>query len=81
MFFINDVIGGKRRNIVVIILIQMILGVSNVFYAFILRNGIDSAVNHDKTVMISALFLLIVLVTIQIGMRAAVRYLEELSKK
>lgn len=78
--FISEVAGGKKGYIVVLLLVQVLLGVSSVFYALFLRNAIDGAVAHDRSAMVQALILLGSLVVGQIALRALIRYFEELAK-
>lgn len=58
----------------------MVLGISSVFYALLLRGLIDGAVAHDKTKMLTYCFLFAALVVGQIALRALLRFLEEFSK-
>lgn len=51
--FINEVAGKSRLYIIFLLLVQMVLGISSVFYALLLRGLIDGAVAHDKTKMLT----------------------------
>ena len=46
--FINEVAGYGKLYIVILLLVQMLLGISSVFYALLLRGIIDAAVSHHK---------------------------------
>lgn len=78
--FISEVTGKKKVYILFLLLIQVFLGISSVAYAFLFRGIIDGAVSHDKHTMIVEMVLLILLVLVQITIRAVARFLEELSR-
>lgn len=48
LHFINEVAGKSRLYIIFLLLVQMVLGISSVFYALLLRGLIDGAVAHDS---------------------------------
>ena len=48
LYFINEVAGKSRLYIIFLLLVQMVLGISNVFYALLLHELIDGAVAHDS---------------------------------
>ncbi|MGN1481194.1 ABC transporter ATP-binding protein [Porcipelethomonas sp.] len=78
--WLNSVTGKKKIYIVILLIVQAALGISSVFYALLLRNIIDFAVDKNRTGFIAFLILLIALVAVQIALRAVVRFLEEYSK-
>ena len=78
--FISRVAGRGKLYIVILLLVQMVLGISSVFYALLLRGIIDAAVSHDKDGMLLHIFLFASLVVGQIALRALLRFLEEFSK-
>ena len=78
--FISEVAGRGKLYIVILLLVQMVLGISSVFYALLLRGIIDAAVSHDKDGMILHILLFASLVMGQIALRALLRFLEEFSK-
>lgn len=78
--WLSDVVGKHKINVLVLSLIQALLGGSGVIYALLLRNGIDSAAEKDRSGFLLALALVIILVLIQILLRAVVRWLEEHSR-
>lgn len=80
LWFINEVIGYKKIYIVALLFVQIFLSVSSIFYAFILRNVIDAAIEHNKSNMLQGIMIFIILVIGQIVLRSLVRFLEELSK-
>lgn len=78
--WLSDVVGKHKISVLVLSLIQALLGGSGVIYALLLRNGIDYAAEKDKSGFLLALFSVIILVLIQILLRAVVRWLEEHSR-
>ena len=80
LHFINEVAGKSRLYILFLLFLQMILGISSVFYALLLRGLIDGAVAHDSTKMLTFCVLFAALVVGQIALRAVLRFLEEYAK-
>lgn len=80
LHFINEVAGKGRLYIIFLLLVQMVLGISSVFYALLLRGLIDGAVAHDRYRMLSYFVMFTALVAGQIALRAVLRFLEEFSK-
>ena len=80
LWFISEVAGYSKIYIIFLLLVQMVLGISSVFYALLLRGLIDGAVAHDKAKMLTYCFLFVALVVGQIALRALLRFLEEFSK-
>ena len=78
--YISRVAGRGKLYIVILLLVQMVLGISSVFYALLLRSIIDAAVSHDKDGMILHILLFASLVVGQIALRALLRFLEEFFK-
>ena len=78
--WLSDVVGKHKISVLLLSLIQALLGGSEVIYALLLRNGIDSASEKDKTGFRIALVSVIILVLIQILLRAVARWLEEHSR-
>ncbi|MGN0629848.1 MAG: ABC transporter ATP-binding protein [Ruminococcus sp.] len=78
--WLADVVGKHKISVLVLLLIQALLGGSGVVYALLLRNGIDCAAEKDKSGFLLALVSVIILVLIQILLRAVVRWLEEHSR-
>lgn len=80
LHFINEVAGKGRLYIIFLLLVQMVLGISSVFYALLLRGLIDGAVAHDSSKMITYCILFAALVAGQIALRTVLRFLEEYAK-
>ena len=80
LHFINEVAGKSRLYIIFLLLVQMVLGISSVFYALLLRGLIDGAVAHDSKKMLTYCVLFAALVAGQIALRAVLRFLEEYAK-
>lgn len=80
LHFINEVAGKSRLYIIFLLLVQMALGISSVFYALLLRGLIDGAVAHDSKKMLTLCVLFAALVAGQIALRAVLRFLEEYAK-
>ena len=80
LHFINEVAGNSRLYIIFLLLVQMVLGISSVFYALLLRGLIDGAVAHDSKKMLTFCVLFAALVAGQIALRAVLRFLEEYAK-
>ena len=80
LHFINEVAGKGRLYIIFLLFLQMVLGISSVFYALLLRGLIDGAVAHDSSKMITYCILFAALVAGQIALRAVLRFLEEYAK-
>ena len=80
LHFINEVAGKSRLYIIFLLLVQMVLGISSVFYALLLRGLIDGAVAHDSKKMLTFCILFAALVVGQIALRAVLRFLEEYAK-
>ena len=81
LWFISEVAGYSKIYIIFLLLVQMVLGISSVFYALLLRGLIDGAVAHDKAKMLTYCFLFVVLVMGQIALRALLRFLEEFPRQ
>lgn len=80
LHFINEVAGKSRLYIIFLLFLQMVLGISSVFYALLLRGLIDGAVAHDSKKMLTFCVLFAALVAGQIALRAVLRFLEEYAK-
>lgn len=72
--------GKKKWNILALTLVQTMHGASGVLYALLLREIVDAATGHDGAGFRRFLGLLIVLVIVQLSLRAVIRWLTELSK-
>jgi len=75
--YISRVSGKSKIHIVTLLLVQMILGISSVFYALLFRDVIDRAVSHDMDGVIRHIIYIILLVVLQIALSAVVRFVQE----
>lgn len=71
---------GKKFYILVLMLVQALNGASGVLYALLLRNIVDHAAEHDASGFWYYVIMTILLVMAQLGMRAVIRWLNELSR-
>lgn len=78
--YISEVAGRSKLYIVFLLLVQIALGISSIFYALLLRGIIDAAVDHDKDGLLRKILFFVFLVAGQITLRAVERFLEEFSK-
>lgn len=72
--------GRKKLYILALMLVQGLNGASGFLYALFLRNIVDSATAHDTPVFWRNVVFTVLLVAAQIGLRAVIRWLTELSK-
>ena len=72
--YISEVAGHDKLYIVILLLVQIILGISSVFYALLFRGIINAAVTHDKNRMLQNIILLVAVVLGQIFLRAGLRF-------
>lgn len=75
-----NVMGKQKLNIILLTVIQTVLGISSVIFAFILRNIVDSAASRSKSEFFLFFSLLVLLILVQILLRAIVRWFEEKSR-
>ena len=78
--WISDVASRKKLYIGILLLVQMVLGISSVFYAVILRDVIDKAVEKDCQGFFFCVAAFAGLVLFQILLRAINRFVEEYSR-
>lgn len=78
--WISDVAGRKQLYIGILLLVQMVLGISSVFYAVILRDVIDKAVAKDRQGFFFCVAVFAGLVLFQVLLRAINRFVEEYSR-
>jgi len=71
--------GKKKLYILGLIILQAINGFSGVLYALLLRNIVDSASDHNESGFWHYVMLIIILVAARLGVRAVIRWLNELS--
>ena len=70
----------KKLYILALMIVQALNGGSGVVYALFLRNIVDNATAQNKSGFWTSVFLTVLLVLVQIGLRAVIRWLNELSK-
>lgn len=78
--WISEVAGRKKLYIGIILLFQMILGISSILYAVILRDVIDEAVAKNRQGFYWMVAAFAGLVLFQIALRAVNRFMEEYTR-
>lgn len=78
--YLKDISKDKRSYFFILIIVQILQGLSSVAFALLLRSVIDSAIAHDKTLLIRNISLFISLILLQIILSSLIRYYNELSK-
>ncbi len=70
----------KKLYILILMLLHGLHGASGVLYALMLRNIVDSATEQDKSNFWYSVVLTILLILAQLGVKAIIRWMNELSK-
>lgn len=78
--YLKEITKGKRSYFFILIIVQILQGLSSVAFALLLRSVIDSAIAHSKTLLFRNLSLFIGLILLQIIFSSLIRYYNELSK-
>ena len=78
--YLNAVSSKAKVNIAILLVVQVCLGISSVFYALFLRDIINSAVAGEEQRFFIAVVLFAILVCFQLGLRALGRLFEEHSR-
>lgn len=78
--WLYQVTGRKKLSILFLIIVQALHGASGVFYALMMRNLVDSAVDRNMSGFYCFAAAMILLVLMQIAMRAVIRFLEEYTR-
>lgn len=78
--YLKDISKDKRSYFFILVVVQILQGLSSVAFALLLRSVIDSAIVHDKTLLIRNISLFISLILLQIILGSLIRYYNELSK-
>ncbi|MCR4887787.1 MAG: ABC transporter ATP-binding protein/permease [Ruminococcus sp.] len=78
--WLYTVTGGKKWNILWLMIVQALHGGSGVLYALLLRNIVDSATSGERGRFWHFVTLIVILVAAQVGMRCIIRWLEEYSR-
>ena len=73
-------LGKKRSYVIALAVVQGLYGATGVLYALFLRDIVDAAVDGRTTVFWQSLLFLVLLVLLQVGLRAIVRRVTELAK-
>lgn len=78
--YLREITGNKKKYFLILIIVQILQGISGVCFALLLRIVIDSAVAHDGRLLIRNVSLFIGLICLQMLFSALLRYYNELSK-
>ncbi len=78
--YLYQVTGKNKMEIVLMIVIQMFLGASSVWFAMLLRGALDGAVGKYRSVFWNYTVLAVLVVLLQISLRGFVRFLKEHGK-
>lgn len=78
--YLKDVTGNKKLYFLILMIIQILQGISGVCFALLLKSVIDSAVIHDGRLLIQNILLFMGLIILQMIFSALLRYYNELSK-
>lgn len=78
--WISRIAGRKKIYIVILLMLQIILGISGVVYAILLRSGIDRAVAGDLDGGIRYFMFFVLLILLQILSSAASRFMDEYAR-
>ena len=72
--------GRKKLYILALTLVEALHGASGVFYALLLRDIVDASVGKDTAGFWHGIVLIVLLVALQLALRAVIRWLTELSR-
>lgn len=78
--YLSSVAGKGKGNIGILLVVQSLLGISSVFYALFLRDIINGAMAGEEQRFFFAVVRFALLICVQLGLRALVRYFEERSR-
>lgn len=78
--YLKDVTGNKKLYFLILMIIQILQGISGVCFALLLKSVIDSAVIHDGRLLVQNILLFMGLIVLQMIFSALLRYYNELSK-
>lgn len=78
--YLKDVTGNKKLYFLILMIIQILQGISGVCFALLLKSVIDSAVIHDGRLLVQNILLFIGLIVLQMIFSTLLRYYNELSK-
>lgn len=78
--YLKDITGNKKVYFLILMVVQILQGISGVCFALLLKSVIDSAVIHDGRLLIQNILLFMGLIVLQMIFSALLRYYNELSK-
>lgn len=78
--WLSRVSGKEKWNIFFLILAQTFLGLSGIVFAWLLRGGIDCAAAKDQEGFLRYAAAMVLVVALQIGVRALSRFLDEFTR-
>lgn len=78
--YLKDITGNKKLYFLILMIVQILQGISGVCFALLLKSVIDSAVIHDGRLLIQNILLFMGLIVLQMIFSALLRYYNELSK-
>lgn len=78
--YLKDVTGNRKLYFLILMVVQILQGISGVCFALLLKKVIDSAVIHDGRLLIQNILLFMGLIVLQMIFSALLRYYNELSK-
>lgn len=78
--YLKDVTGNKKLYFLILMVVQILQGISGVCFALLLKKVIDSAVIHDGRLLVQNILLFMGLIVLQMIFSALLRYYNELSK-
>lgn len=78
--YLKDVTADKKLYFLILMIVQILQGISGICFALLLKSVIDSAVIHDGRLLIQNILLFMGLIVLQMIFSALLRYYNELSK-
>lgn len=78
--YLKDVTGNKKLYFLILMIVQILQGISGVCFALLLKSVIDSAVIHDGRLLVQNILLFMGLIVLQMIFSTLLRYYNELSK-
>lgn len=78
--YLKDITGNKKLYFLILMIVQILQGISGVCFALLLKSVIDSAVIHDGRLLVQNILLFMGLIVLQMIFSALLRYYNELSK-
>lgn len=78
--YLKDVTADKKLYFLILMIVQILQGISGVCFALLLKSVIDSAVIHDGRLLVQNILLFMGLIVLQMIFSTLLRYYNELSK-